>query len=138
MELCDLVPVARQTLGVLSKGFRQRVGLSDALIAEPEVLILDEPTSGLDPKQVADVRKLISRIGERATVLLSSHVLGEIEQVCDLVIILADGTIRARETREGWTERLAGAGRLELLLRDPPADVSKRLRALPGCCPSSR
>ncbi len=132
MELCGLASESRRTLGVLSKGFRQRVGLADALLSEPEVLILDEPTSGLDPQQVAEVRQLIARIGERSTILLSSHVLGEVEQVCDLIVILAEGTVRARETREGWVSRLERAGGLELLLRDPPGDASHRIRALEG------
>jgi ABC-2 type transport system ATP-binding protein len=132
LEICDLRDVARRTLGVLSRGYRQRVGLADALLGEPEVLILDEPTSGLDPRQAAEVRQIIARLRERATVLLSSHVLGEVEQVCDQIIILAEGAVRARETREGWTGRLASAGRLELLLASGPEDAARTLRALPG------
>ncbi len=132
LDLCDLTRVARRSLGVLSKGFRQRVGLADALLAEPEVLILDEPTSGLDPQQVAEVRRIIGRLSEVSTVFLSSHVLGEVEQVCDQIVILGGGTIRARETREGWTQRLERSGRLELLLKDPSAGAEKRLRSLSG------
>jgi len=132
LELCDIREVLRRPLGVLSRGYRQRVGLADALLAEPEVLILDEPTSGLDPRQAAEVRRLIARLRERSTVLLSSHVLGEVEQVCDRIIILAEGEVKARETRDGWTERLERAGRLELLLAGGPEDVGRRLRSLPG------
>jgi len=132
LELCGLRDVSRRSLGVLSRGYRQRVGLADALLAEPDVLILDEPTSGLDPGQAAEVRQLIAGLREKTTVLLSSHVLGEVEQVCDLIVIIAGGVVCARESRDGWTDRLARAGRLELLLRGAPGDVSRRLRALPG------
>ena len=132
IELCDLGAARRRLLGVLSKGFRQRVGLADALLHEPEVLILDEPTSGLDPQQVVEVRSLIERLRETATVLLSSHVLGEVEQMCDQIIILSGGKIRVQESRSGWRERLERAGTLEVLFQKDPPKVQAALRALPG------
>jgi len=132
IETSALNSVQRTPLGILSKGYRQRVGLADALLSEPSVLILDEPTSGLDPRQVAEVRQLIGRLRESATVLLSSHILGEIEQVCDLVVVLAGGSVKASETREGWTERLLRAGRFDLKLTDSFPDTVQQLRELPG------
>ena len=132
IELCDLGEARRRLLGVLSKGFRQRVGLADALLGEPEVLILDEPTSGLDPQQVVEVRSLIERLRETATVLLSSHVLGEVEQMCDQIIILSGGMIRVQESRSGWRDRLARAGTLEVVFRDPTPKAAAALHALPG------
>ena len=132
VETCGLRSVERTPLGILSKGYRQRAGLADALLSEPSVLILDEPTSGLDPRQLGEVRQLIGQLRESATVLLSSHILGEIEQVCDLVVVMAGGSVKASETREGWTERLLRAGRLDLKLTHSSPDTAQQLRKVPG------
>jgi len=96
-EKTGLTPEIRKKIGELSKGFRQRVGLAQALVHNPEILILDEPTSGLDPNQIIEIRNLISRLGEEKTVLLSTHIMQEVEAICDRVIIINDGKIVADE-----------------------------------------
>ncbi len=93
MERCWLKEVRRQLIGTLSKGFRQRVGLADALLAAPPVLILDEPTAGLDPAQIRETRKLIRELGEQHTILLSTHILPEVEMTCDWLIIIHQGQV---------------------------------------------
>jgi ABC-2 type transport system ATP-binding protein len=98
MDRCWLTSVARQTIGTLSKGYRQRVGLADAMISDPEILILDEPTIGLDPNQVRQVRSLIRELGSDHTVLLSTHILPEVEVVCDKVIIINGGRIAMQDS----------------------------------------
>jgi ABC-2 type transport system ATP-binding protein len=109
---CWLTDVRRQLVGTLSKGYRQRVGLADALLADPPVLILDEPTAGLDPAQIRETRKLIRELGEQHTVLLSTHILPEVEMTCSRVILIhqgeiaADGTLDGLRTRHGSLEDL--------------------------------
>jgi len=93
-----LIVEANKKIGQLSKGYKQRVGLAAALIHEPEVLILDEPTSGLDPNQIVEIREVIKRLGENKTVLFSSHILQEVQAICDRVIIINKGTIVADDT----------------------------------------
>jgi ABC-2 type transport system ATP-binding protein len=93
LHRCWLNDVRRQLIGTLSKGYRQRVGLADALIAEPDVLILDEPTAGLDPAQIRETRGLIRELGKEHTVLLSTHILSEVERTCDRVIIISKGQV---------------------------------------------
>jgi ABC-2 type transport system ATP-binding protein len=106
-ERCWLADVRRQIIGTLSKGYRQRVGLADALIADPPVLILDEPTAGLDPTQIRETRKLMRELGERHTMLLSTHILSEVEATCDSVIVIyqgqvvEDGSLAAVRQRHG-------------------------------------
>ncbi len=95
VERCWLTDVRRQLVGTLSKGFRQRVGLADALLADPPVLILDEPTAGLDPAQIRETRKLIRELGNQHTMLLSTHILSEVEMTCDSVIIIYQGQVAA-------------------------------------------
>jgi ABC-2 type transport system ATP-binding protein len=98
MVSCDLTGKARQNIGELSKGYRQRVGLAAALIHDPEILILDEPTSGLDPNQIAEIRNLIKNIKKEKTVLLSTHIMQEVEALCDRIIVLNEGRIIASGT----------------------------------------
>lgn len=93
VERCWLADVRRQLIGTLSKGYRQRVGLADALLADPPVLILDEPTAGLDPTQIRETRKLIRELGREHTMLLSTHILSEVEMTCDSVIIINQGQV---------------------------------------------
>ena len=98
MERCGLTEVGRRIIGHLSKGFRQRVGLADALVHEPELIILDEPTIGLDPHQIRAVRQLIKDLAQSHTVLISSHILSEVEMTCSRVLILHQGKILADST----------------------------------------
>jgi ABC-2 type transport system ATP-binding protein len=101
METCDLARTARRKIiGTLSKGFRQRVGIADALLGDPEIILMDEPTIGLDPHQIQGIRKLIDQLRGRLTVLLSSHILPEIERCCDQIIIINQGSIVAQGTSE--------------------------------------
>ncbi len=93
LDRCWLADVRRQLIGTLSKGYRQRVGLADALLADPPVLILDEPTAGLDPTQIRETRKLIRELGKQHTMLLSTHILSEVEMACDSVIVIDRGTV---------------------------------------------
>lgn len=132
IERCWLSGVARQTIGTLSKGFRQRVGLADALIGDPGILILDEPTIGLDPKQVRQVRSLIHQLGQNRTVLLSTHILPEVEVVCDRVVIINDGRIAATGSVESL--RQGGHSHLEYYLEvgGPAAEVLPALSAIDG------
>jgi len=105
IEMTGLSPEMHKKIGILSKGFRQRVGLAQALIHDPEILILDEPTSGLDPNQLAEIRNLIAGIGKEKTVLLSTHILQEVEAICDRVIIINKGEIVANELAETLMEK---------------------------------
>ncbi len=97
MEQCGIADVAKRFIGQLSRGYRQRVGMADALLAKPELIVLDEPTSGLDPNQVRSVRRLIRELAGEHTVLISSHILSEIEMTCDRVVILHEGRLLASE-----------------------------------------
>jgi ABC-2 type transport system ATP-binding protein len=103
IEQTGLQPESHKKIGSLSKGYRQRVGLAQALIHDPEILILDEPTSGLDPNQIVEIRNLISELGKEKTVMLSTHIMQEVEAICDRVIIIDKGKIVADETMEGQT-----------------------------------
>src|SRR4030088_111516 len=109
-ELCGLREVERKLIGALSKGSRQRVGLADALVAEPDLLILDEPTSGLDPNQIRQVRDLIKNLGKQHTILLSTHILPEVEMTCSRVIIIHKGRIEACDTPENLLGQIRQAG----------------------------
>ena len=115
LALCNLRDVERKIIGALSKGYRQRVGLADALVHDPELLILDEPTIGLDPNQIRQVRELIKNLGGRRTVLISTHILPEVEIMCSRVIVIHKGTIRASDTAENLLKnhRAAGSMRIE-------------------------
>ena len=133
-EQCALEHVGRRIIGQLSKGYRQRVGLADALLHEPDLLILDEPTIGLDPEQIAQVRDLIRSLGERHTVLLSTHILPEVEAVCSRVIIIHRGRIAAQGTAAELTEQAHAATHVRVEAKLPPGSdgASDLLAALPG------
>jgi len=109
-ELCGLKEVEKKIIGTLSKGYRQRVGLADALVHEPDLLILDEPTSGLDPNQIRQVRDLIKNLGKQHTILLSTHILPEVEMTCSRVIIINKGRIEACDTPENLLGQIRTAG----------------------------
>ncbi len=113
IEHCGLHTVGHRVIGQLSKGFRQRVGLADALLADPKILILDEPTAGLDPNQVLQARELIRELGQTRTVLLSTHILPEVELICNRTIIIHKGKIIADEPTSSLVARFGPAQRLE-------------------------
>lgn len=132
MEACDLARKARRKLiGTLSKGFRQRVGIADALLSEPDVIILDEPTIGLDPHQILGIRALIRSLRERKAVLISSHILPEIENVCDRVIIINGGRIVASGTPDELRREFI-LSRMFTIETDAPAELVRA--ALGGDC----
>jgi ABC-2 type transport system ATP-binding protein len=132
-DLCSLGTVTRKLIGALSKGYRQRVGLADAMIHEPELLILDEPTIGLDPNQIRQVRELIKNLRRHHTILLSTHILPEVEMTCSRVLIINKGRIEAMDTPENLRHRLSASGEatLEAKVDNVKAAVSK-LRSLAG------
>jgi ABC-2 type transport system ATP-binding protein len=132
LDECDIVHMERRHIGTLSKGYRQRVGLAQALLCEPEVLILDEPTVGLDPHQVIEMRELIKRMGGKTTVLLSSHILSEVGLTCHRVVIIDKGKIIAEDTAEGLGQRLQGAARTVLRVTGPRAEILAALQAHTG------
>ena len=133
VELCALSRVTGKNIVELSKGYRQRVGLAQAIVHEPPVLILDEPTSGLDPNQIVEVRKLIERLGEQHTVVLSTHYLQEVEKTCSRVIIVHQGEIVADGTRDELIQQRP-AGGLHARVRGPEAAVLQQCaELLPGC-----
>ena len=119
-------------VGKLSKGYRQRVGLAQALIHNPEVLVLDEPTSGLDPKQIIETRDLIRSLAGEHTIILSTHILPEVSSTCTRVIIINEGRIEASDTPENLTAQLQGAHAILLDVEGPEGDVRDRLEAEPG------
>ena len=112
MEQCGLTDVGRRVIGQLSKGYKQRVGLADALVHEPELIILDEPTIGLDPHQIRTVRALIKSLAGRHTVLISTHILPEVEMMCGRVLIMFDGRVLASDTPDNLQRRMAGGSQV--------------------------
>jgi ABC-2 type transport system ATP-binding protein len=132
LEQCALGDVARRLIGRLSKGYRQRVALADCLLAQPPILILDEPTVGLDPHQIRQTRDLILRLGRTATILLSTHILPEVEMVCQRVTIIDKGRIVAMDSPQHLRDRLQGASVVRAELRGESAAVEAGLRQLPG------
>lgn len=132
LELVGMSERADGYISNLSKGMRQRVGLAQALLHKPEVLILDEPTIGLDPAQVVEVRNLIKEIGKERTVLLSTHILPEAQQVCDRVLIINKGHIVAEDTPENLQARLTGAERARLRLRGEVEEAIPLLAKIDG------
>ncbi len=124
--------VADRACGKLSKGYRQRVGLAQALIHNPEVLILDEPTAGLDPKQINETRKLIKELAGSHTIILSTHILPEVSQTCQRVVIINKGKVVAIDTPQNLTARLRGAETMLLQVEGDPAAVTSALQAVPG------
>jgi len=112
IDICGLDAVRRKMIRVLSKGYRQRVGLADALVHEPQLLILDEPTNGLDPNQIRQIRDLIKKLSEKHTILLSTHILHEVEMTCGRVIIIDGGQIKAQDTPQNLVAGMRAAGRV--------------------------
>ena len=123
MEQCGLTEVSRRIIGQLSKGYRQRVGLADALVHEPELIILDEPTLGLDPNQIRSVRQLIKGLGGTHTVLISTHILSEAEMMCHRVVIMLEGRILAADTPENLQRLMSSNGQIIAEIAAPLADL---------------
>jgi len=132
VEKCRVGDVRRTLIGRLSKGYRQRVGLAQAILSDPEVLILDEPTAGLDPKQIIETRDLIKGLGGEHTVILSTHILPEVSMTCGRVVIINKGRVVAEDTPENLTHRLRGAGTLRLDVRGDAEALAGVLRTVPG------
>jgi len=132
LESVNLHDRANSYIGTFSKGMRQRVGLAQALIHRPEVLILDEPTIGLDPTQVVEIREVIREIGKDRTVLFSTHILTEAQQICDRVLIINKGKIVAEDTPENLQSRLVGSQRVVLRVRGEADDLPAKIKKIKG------
>ncbi|HYR88749.1 MAG TPA: ATP-binding cassette domain-containing protein [Terriglobia bacterium] len=132
MERANITDVQERIIAKLSKGYKQRVGLAQALVNDPPVLILDEPTIGLDPKQIHEVRELIKELAGSHTVVLSTHILPEVEQTCHRVIIIDKGRIVAVDTPQNLRFQVQGAERIFVEVRGPASEVIAKLRATPG------
>ena len=132
MAICGLEEVSSRIINNLSKGYKQRVGLAQTLINDPEVLILDEPTIGLDPEQVFEIREFIKGLGEKRTVILCSHNLHEVNQICSRVIIIDKGKIRAIGTPEELGDRLQAGLQVHAQIEGPEEEVFNKLKEVPG------
>jgi len=137
MEKCALGDVRHKLIGKLSKGYRQRVGLAQAIIHNPDVLVLDEPTAGLDPKQIIETRELIKHLGGEHTIILSTHILSEVEHSCERVVIINKGKLVAVDSVQNLTNRLRGAEAVALEVESPggtlaSGDVQQRLEQVSG------
>ena len=130
LEKCSLKDVGHRIIGRLSKGYQQRVGLAQAMVHDPEILILDEPTIGLDPIQIIEIRKLIQELAAEHTIILSSHILPEITQICKRVIIINEGEIAAVDSLGGLTASLRKSERLSLTVRNSEGNVLEELKKL--------
>jgi len=132
LETCGLVTVRRKMIKTLSKGYRQRVGLADALVHDPKLLILDEPTNGLDPTQIRQIRELIRRLGQHHTVMISTHILSEVQMIANRVIIIDEGHIKANDKPANLIEEMRAAGRLQVEIQGDPVVVAGALGRLEG------
>jgi len=134
IEACGLSDRRNEVIGRLSRGLRQRVGLAQAIVHDPEVLILDEPTAGLDPAQTRETRELITRLGRDHTVVLSSHILPEVSATCDRVLIINHGRLVADDTPANLARSVAGAEgvEIEMVLQGDRGEIERRIGAVPG------
>jgi ABC-2 type transport system ATP-binding protein len=132
VEKCRVGDVRTTLIGKLSKGYRQRVGLAQAILHNPDVLILDEPTAGLDPKQIIETRELIRGLGGEHTIILSTHILPEVSMTCGRVVIINQGRVVAEDSPDNLTRRLKGAGTLRIEVRGNEAAILETARAVPG------
>lgn len=131
-DRCGISDVGNRLIGHLSKGYRQRVGLAEALIHDPDLLILDEPTIGLDPNQIRAVRSLIASLAERHTILLSTHILSEVEVICRRVLIIHRGRLVASDTPDRLRRKLAGESTITVEWKAPREESESALRSVPG------
>ena len=132
MDLTKLHDVKDRLIKNLSKGYRQRVGLAQALIGMPEIIILDEPSVGLDPKQIIEIRELIRKLAKKHTVILSSHILAEVREVCDYIMIISKGKLVASDTPENLERYLGESGLIEIETRTEASKVKEVLKNVPG------
>jgi ABC-2 type transport system ATP-binding protein len=132
MDRCLVADVQNRLIGTLSKGYRQRVGLAQALVSDPEVLILDEPTIGLDPRQITEIRSLIKSLAGQHTVILSTHILPEVSMVCSGVIIINKGSVVAQGPIDSLVEQVFPTARVEVEIVGPPPAVRDRIRSISG------
>lgn len=133
-EICSLVKineVSGRVIRNLSKGYKQRVGLAQALVGNPKVLILDEPTVGLDPKQIIEIRTLIKKLGKNHTVILSSHILSEVQAVCDRIVVIDRGKLVANDTTEHLSHNLSADHKLTIQVEGPTKEVKQLLEQIP-------
>lgn len=130
MDLVKITDVSHRLIKNLSKGYRQRVGLAQAIMGYPEIIILDEPTVGLDPKQIIEIRELIKKLGEKHTVILSSHILSEVSAVCDYVMIISHGRLVASDTPENLRKLSLEKSQLELTVKGTPDEMNSALAIL--------
>ena len=134
-EICDVVKITdvkNRLIKNLSKGYKQRVGIAQALVGNPPVIIFDEPTIGLDPKQIIEIRNLIRSLGKNHTVILSTHILSEVQSVCDRIVIINEGKIIADEKTENITQVVEDHRRYAVKIAGPQREVAAALRAIPG------
>jgi ABC-2 type transport system ATP-binding protein len=132
MEKCSIGDVRNRIIAKLSKGYKQRVGLAQALLNNPDVLILDEPTIGLDPKQISDVRTLIKGLAGSHTVVLSTHILPEVSMTCNRVVIINNGKVVAVDTPQGLAHQVRGAERIAIVVDGPREAVGEKLATVDG------
>jgi ABC-2 type transport system ATP-binding protein len=132
IDKTNLGDVRKRLIQNLSKGFRQRVGISGALVSDPEILILDEPTVGLDPRQVAEIRSLIKELAGKHTIILSTHILPEVQASCQRIIIINRGQIVAEDSLDGLSKRMTGSGTVAVRVRRPTPQLSELLKNLSG------
>ncbi|MBU1119120.1 ABC transporter ATP-binding protein [Patescibacteria group bacterium] len=130
MNDCGVGHIKDKLIKTLSKGFKQRVGIAQALVGNPEVLILDEPTIGLDPNQIVEIRNLIKDLGKEKTVILSTHILQEVSATCNKVIIISEGKIVAIDSPENLTSRLSGGMRVDITVKGPESEIRTCLEGL--------
>ena len=138
LSLCGLQEVRSRVMGHLSKGYRQRAGIAQALCGAPEILILDEPTVGLDPKQTVEIRDLIRRLSREHTVIFSSHILSEVQAICDRVVIISNGKVVADETTEGLSKSLVKSNRVLVQVEGSKSKVLTTLENIRDVIPYPR
>lgn len=133
-ELTGVEDVRKRVIRNLSKGYRQRVGLAQALVGNPQTIILDEPTVGLDPKQIIEIRSLIKKLGKNHTVILSSHILSEVQAICDKIVVINKGELVAFDTAENLSKKLSGDNRLLVHIEGKKDKITAILKGIAGIC----
>ena len=131
MNLTMLQDVSNRLIGNLSKGYKQRVGLAQAILGFPEIIILDEPTVGLDPKQIIEIRQLIRKLAKNHTVILSSHILAEVREVCDYIMIISDGKLVASDTPDNLEQKIKNLGHITIQAKAEQSAISEVMKTIP-------